>query len=43
MEDELGESLFSREPSNIHMTDLGRLIEPHLTEIMATITRSKIN
>ena len=35
MEDELGGLLFSREPNNIHMTELGRLIEPHLTEIMA--------
>jgi DNA-binding transcriptional LysR family regulator len=35
IEEELGGLLFSREPNNIHMTDLGRLIEPHLTEIMA--------
>jgi len=34
MEDELGGLLFSREPNNTHMTELGRLIEPHLTEIM---------
>ncbi|MGH7116623.1 MAG: LysR family transcriptional regulator [Stellaceae bacterium] len=27
MEDELGGKLFSREPNNIHMTELGRLIE----------------
>ena len=34
LEDELGGLLFSREPNNTHMTELGRLIEPHLTEIM---------
>jgi len=34
MEDELGGLLFAREPNNIHMTELGRLIEPHLTEII---------
>lgn len=34
MEDELGGLLFSRERNNIHMTELGRLIEPHLTEII---------
>jgi len=34
MEDELGGLLFSREPKNTHMTELGRLIQPHLTEIM---------
>ena len=35
MEDELGGLLFSREPNNTYMTDLDRLIEPHLTEILA--------
>lgn len=34
LEDELGGLLFSREPNNTHITDLGRLIEPHLTEIV---------
>ena len=34
MEDELGGLLFSRERNNTHMTDLGRLIEPHLVEVM---------
>ena len=34
MEDELGGLLFSRERNNTHLTELGRLIEPHLTEIM---------
>jgi len=35
MEDELGGLLFSREGKNTHLTELGRLIEPHLTEVMA--------
>lgn len=35
MEDEFGGLLFSREPNNTHMTDLGRLVEPHLNKIMA--------
>lgn len=35
MEDELGGLLFSRERSNTHMTELGRLIEPHLAEVLA--------
>ena len=34
MEDELGGLLFSREAANTHMTELGRLIQPHLTEVM---------
>ncbi|MGC1890105.1 MAG: LysR family transcriptional regulator [Stellaceae bacterium] len=41
MEDELGGLLFSREPNNTHMTDLGRLIEPHLTEIVERATEAK--
>jgi DNA-binding transcriptional LysR family regulator len=41
MEDELGGLLFSREPNNVHMTDLGRLIEPHLDEIMAQAGEAK--
>ncbi len=32
MEDELGGLLFSRERNNTHMTELGRLIEPYLTD-----------
>src|SRR5690242_435178 len=34
MEDELGGLLFSRERNNTHMTELGRLIEPHLAEVL---------
>ena len=41
MEDELGGLLFCREPNNTHMTALGRLIEPHLTEIVAHCRRGK--
>src|SRR5690348_11506024 len=41
MEDELGGLLFSREPNNTHMTELGRLIEPHLTEIIAQAGEAK--
>ena len=35
MEEELGGLLFSRERNNTHLTELGRLIEPHLAEIIA--------
>ena len=41
MEDELGGLLFSREPNNIHLTALGRLIEPHLSEIVAHAGEAK--
>ena len=41
MEDKLGGLLFSREPNNTHMTELGRLIEPHLTEIMKQTGEAK--
>ena len=41
LEDELGGLLFSREPNNTHMTDLGRLIEPHLTEIVTRAGEAK--
>jgi LysR family transcriptional regulator, hydrogen peroxide-inducible genes activator len=35
MEDELGGLLFSRERNNTHMTELGRLIAPHIAEVVA--------
>lgn len=35
MEDELGGLLFSRERNNTHLTELGRLLEPHLTEVLS--------
>lgn len=34
MEDELGGPLFARERGNTHMTELGRLVEPHLREVL---------
>ena len=34
MEDELGGLLFSRERNNTHLTELGRLLEPHLSEVL---------
>jgi DNA-binding transcriptional LysR family regulator len=41
MEDELGGLLFSRERSNTHLTELGRLIEPHLEEVVARAGEAK--
>jgi DNA-binding transcriptional LysR family regulator len=41
MEDELGGLLFSREGRNTHLTELGRLIEPHLTEVVARAKEAK--
>ena len=35
MEEELDGLLFSRERNNVHLTELGRLVEPHLTEAAA--------
>lgn len=35
MEDELGGLLFSRERNNTHLTELGRLLEPHLSEVLS--------
>jgi DNA-binding transcriptional LysR family regulator len=41
MEEELGGLLFSRERNNTHLTELGRLIEPHLTEVLAQAGHAK--
>jgi LysR family transcriptional regulator, hydrogen peroxide-inducible genes activator len=41
IEDELGGLLFSRERNNTHATELGRLIEPQLAEIIAHIGEAK--
>jgi LysR family hydrogen peroxide-inducible transcriptional activator len=41
MENELGGLLFSRERNNTHLTQLGRLIEPHLVEVMARAREAK--
>jgi DNA-binding transcriptional LysR family regulator len=35
LEDELGGPLFSREPGHIQLTDLGRLMRPHLEQIVS--------
>lgn len=41
MEDELGGLLFSRERGKTHLTDLGRLLEPHLREVLARTHEAK--
>jgi LysR family hydrogen peroxide-inducible transcriptional activator len=41
LEDELGGLLFSRERGNTHLTELGRLMQPHLEEVMARTTAAK--
>lgn len=41
LEEELGGLLISRERGNIHLTDLGRLLEPSLREMMAQAHSAK--
>lgn len=41
MEDELGGLLFSRERNNTHLTELGRMLEPHLTEVLTRTQAAK--
>ena len=41
LEDELGGLLFSRERNNTHLTELGRLLEPHLTEVLTSTHTAK--
>jgi DNA-binding transcriptional LysR family regulator len=41
MEDELGGLLFSRERNNTHLTELGRVLQPHLAEMMARAEAAK--
>lgn len=41
MEDEMGGLLFTRERSNIQLTELGRILEPHLSEMMARAAAAK--
>ena len=41
LEDELGGPLVSRERGNIHLTDLGRLLEPSLREMIVQANQAK--
>ena len=41
MEDELGGLLFSRERNNTHLTELGRMLVPHLTEVLTRTQAAK--
>ncbi|HVC59892.1 MAG TPA: LysR family transcriptional regulator [Acetobacteraceae bacterium] len=41
MEGELGGLLFYRERNNTHLTELGRMLEPHLLEMMARAEAAK--
>ena len=41
LEDELGGPLFHRERANSHLTELGRLMEPHLRQVLAEIEAAK--
>ena len=41
MEGELGGLLFARERKNTHLTELGRLIQPHLMEVLAQTQAAK--
>jgi LysR family hydrogen peroxide-inducible transcriptional activator len=41
MESEMGGLLFARERSNTHLTPLGRLVQPHLEEVMARALEAK--
>jgi LysR family transcriptional regulator, hydrogen peroxide-inducible genes activator len=41
LEDELGGLLFSRERSNTHLTDLGRLLEPQLAQVLERTQAAK--
>lgn len=41
LEDELGGPLFHRERNNTHLTELGRMMEPHLAEVYAQTEAAK--
>ena len=41
MEDELGGLLFSRERNNTHLTELGRMLMPHLSEVLTRTQAAK--
>ena len=42
LEDELGGELFRRERGNSHLTDLGRLMQPHLEQVLAATEQARI-
>ncbi len=42
LEDELGGPLFHRERTNTHLTELGRMMQPHLTEVLAQSEAAKV-
>jgi DNA-binding transcriptional LysR family regulator len=42
LEDELGGPLFNRERNQTHLTELGRLVEPHVREVLAQAQTAKI-
>jgi DNA-binding transcriptional LysR family regulator len=42
LEDEVGGLLFRRERNHTHMTDLGRLMRPHLEEILAQAETARV-
>jgi DNA-binding transcriptional LysR family regulator len=41
MEDEMGGQLVSRERNNTHLTELGRMLQPHLSEMMQRAEAAK--
>lgn len=41
LEDELGGELFRRERGNTHLTDLGRMVKPHLEQVLAATEAAK--
>jgi DNA-binding transcriptional LysR family regulator len=41
LEDELGGPLFNRERNRTHLTELGRLVEPHIREVMVHAQTAK--
>src|SRR6185436_69615 len=42
LEEELGGPLFHRERANTHLTDLGRLMKPHLEQVLAETEAAKM-
>ena len=41
LEDELGGRLFRRERNNTHLTDLGKMMHPHLTQVLIEIDAAR--